>query len=68
MNVVSQIFGILMAVGGFVLAYVKRDALSGSIPLIGFCGGMILVGAFLLTPEKMKAAVDEISSKLPWTK
>ena len=68
MNLVSQLFGIVMAIGGFVIAFLKRDALSSSVPLIAFCGGLILVGAFLLTPEKMKAAMNEIADKLPWKK
>lgn len=68
MNVVSQIFGILMAVGGFALAYLQRADLSHSIPLDALCGGLILVGAFLLTPDKMKAAIDEVKGALPWNK
>ena len=68
MNLVSQLFGILMACGGFALAYFQRAELSHSIPLDAFCGGMILVGAFLLTPEKIKAALDEAKSLLPGQK
>ena len=68
MNLVSQIFGILMAVGGFTLAILQRADLAHSIPLDGLCGGLILVGAFLLTPDKIKAAADELGQYLPWHK
>ena len=68
MNLVSQVFGIVMAIGGFVLAFVRRDELSHSIPLMVFSGGMILIGAFLLTPDKLKGAVDELAQFVPWRK